>query len=156
MESLESQDTKFEVDRNDRYTSTYSPIQRLAMAGVAIGLAILLVTAGRLTPNPAGLGTHQQLGLPPCSSLVIFGVRCPACGMTTSWALLLDGDILNAVRVNTGGVMLALIAAVGVLCQSLMAWSGRREILPWFMNFVLWSLIAALSVAVLQWLLRFF
>ena len=34
------------------------------------------------------MGTHQQLGLPPCNFVTLTGYPCPACGMTTSFALL--------------------------------------------------------------------
>src|SRR5690242_10680262 len=55
----------------------------LAAGGV---LAVMLATAWRLTPSPRGLGTHQQLGLAPCTVEQWFGMRCPSCGMTTAWA----------------------------------------------------------------------
>lgn len=75
-------------------------------------LIILLVVARTLQPDAAGLGTHQQLGLPPCSSLAMFGFRCPACGMTTSWAYLTRGNVWGSLTVNAGGTMLGLVALV--------------------------------------------
>lgn len=38
-----------------------------------------------LTPSAEGHGTHRQLGLPPCSSVLLFGRPCPGCGLTTSF-----------------------------------------------------------------------
>lgn len=70
-----------------------------------------LVVASRLAPSPAGMGTHQQLGLPPCTIVVFFGMRCPSCGMTTSWALATHGRLIAAAQANSGGLLLALIAA---------------------------------------------
>lgn len=75
-------------------------------------LIALLIVAASLQPDAAGFGTHQQLGLPPCSSLVMFGFRCPACGMTTSWAYLMRGNVLAALSVNSGGTLLGLSALV--------------------------------------------
>lgn len=74
---------------------------------------VLLGTAAFLTPNPAGLGTHQQLGLPPCSMRMLAGIRCPSCGMTTSWSRLMHGQVPGAFAANTGGVLLALASAAG-------------------------------------------
>jgi hypothetical protein len=70
-----------------------------------------LIVASRLTPNAAGMGTHQQLGLPPCTIVMFWGMRCPSCGMTTSWALATHGRLLAAAQANAGGLLLALVAA---------------------------------------------
>ena len=77
-----------------------------------VGLLILLGTAAMLDPNPQGLGTHQQLGLPPCSFIMLFGVRCPACGMTTSWSHLMHAQILQSAHANSGGMLLALTSLI--------------------------------------------
>ena len=74
------------------------------------GLLGLLAVALWLEPDPRGFGTHQQLGLPPCTFSTIFGFRCPSCGMTTSWSHTVRGQLLAAAQANTGGVMLALLA----------------------------------------------
>ena len=52
--------------------------------------------------------THRQLGLPPCTFKVLAGLPCPSCGMTTSFSLLLHGDLWNSLRANAVGTMLAL------------------------------------------------
>jgi hypothetical protein len=89
---------------------------------VAGGLLLaLLATAASLTPNPQGMGTHQQLGLPPCTIVVWFGVRCPSCGMTTAWSHLLRGQVLAAMQANAGGALLALAA---VACGPWLVGSG--------------------------------
>src|SRR5688500_2950564 len=81
---------------------------------IAGGAALIgmLIVARVLEPNSQGFGTHQQLGLPACSSLVTFGFRCPACGMTTSWAHLVRGNVLASLSVNSGGTLLGLAAMV--------------------------------------------
>ncbi|MEM6689886.1 MAG: DUF2752 domain-containing protein [Planctomycetota bacterium] len=68
---------------------------------------LLLVVARFLSPSPRGLGTHQQLGLPPCSLRVMLGIECPACGMTTSWSHFTRGQWIDALHANYAGVMLA-------------------------------------------------
>ena len=87
--------------------------QRIALAALALALLALLVTAGILTPDARGHGTHQQLGLPPCTFYLIFQRPCPACGMTTSWAWLLRGEIGHALAANAGGTLLAGLSLAG-------------------------------------------
>src|SRR5438105_1310745 len=98
-------------------------LHRLVAVTTGGALIALLVTAARLTPSSAGLGTHQQLGLPPCTVLDWFGIRCPSCGMTTSWAHMVRGQVLAAARANAGGALLALAAA---MCGPWLVASGVR------------------------------
>jgi len=83
---------------------------RCALLAVGLGLLALLATAAALTPSDDGYGTHRQLGFPPCSFMVMFGRRCPSCGMTTSWSLLMHGRPIDAARANGGGALLGILA----------------------------------------------
>jgi hypothetical protein len=85
---------------------------RLWLAAAGIGLLGLLAIAAMLKPSPLGHGTHEQLGLPPCTFWVLFGRPCPTCGMTTAWAHLVRGQWVDACRVNLGGTLLGLLAIV--------------------------------------------
>lgn len=124
----------------------------LAVAGVA-GL-VLLAVAGRLRPDPRGLGTHQQLGLPPCTFAWLFGRRCPSCGMTTSWAYAVRGKWGRAVEASAGGALLAAIALVAVPWLGVSAGRGR-----WLGGLPGDRTLAAVAVAVVivtlvDWLCR--
>ena len=85
-------------------------ITRLTIAMVGGGILALLALAAWLEPSPNGLGTHQQLGLPPCTFRVLFGERCPSCGMTTAWANVMNGHLGRALQANTGGTLLAVVS----------------------------------------------
>ena len=98
---------------------------RVAMVVLAFALLALLVTAGRLTPDAQGHGTHQQLGLPPCTFYVIFRRPCPACGMTTSWAWLMRGEVGKALAANVGGTLLACMSLIGAPWLLASAIGGR-------------------------------
>ena len=103
----------------------------------------MLATARGLTPDPSGMGTHRQLGLPACSSLALFGVRCPGCGMTTSWSLATRGRIAEAAAVNAGGLAWAVVAAavaVGSAWSLATGWHPTRRIQ--------WALLVAMMVAI--------
>lgn len=83
---------------------------------VAIFLAlvplVLLGVTRSLQPASAGLGTHQQLGLPPCSMQLMLGVRCPSCGMTTSWSHFTRGQFYQSFLTNPGGFLLAIFSVL--------------------------------------------
>jgi hypothetical protein len=85
---------------------------RYRILSIVSGVALigLLLTAGMLKPDARGLGTHQQLGLAPCTFRLVFAIRCPACGMTTSWAYLTHGQPLAALKANVGGTLLGILA----------------------------------------------
>ncbi len=95
--------------------------QRLLLAVVGGVLIGLLATAAWLTPSIRGYGTHQGLGLPPCTLQMWYGIRCPSCGMTTSWSHMMRGQVVRSVRANSGGAMLAVTAG---LCGPWMLVSG--------------------------------
>jgi hypothetical protein len=88
---------------------------RISMLVGALLFAAPLFVAGYLTPQSDGLGTHQQLGLPPCTIRMLWGVRCPSCGMTTSWAYFVRGQWMLGFRSNIAGVMLAMLATSAVV-----------------------------------------
>jgi len=87
-----------------------APVARLMLGGAGLGLVVVLAVAACLTPSPQGLGTHEQLGLPPCTFRLLFGLRCPSCGMTTSWAYALHGQPRAALAANAGGLTLCVVA----------------------------------------------
>src|SRR5262245_53859132 len=64
-------------------------------------------------------GTHQRMGLPPCSFYYLTGYKypCPSCGMTTSFTLLMHGDLWDSLKANYAGTALA------VFCLALIPWS---------------------------------
>ena len=101
---------------SDDWTATYQPAIpwyfRGLLALFGAGLISLLIVAMCLTPSQKGYGTHTQLGLNPCSFTSIVGIRCPSCGMTTSWAHFVRGNIVQSLKCNSGGTMLALASAI--------------------------------------------
>jgi len=85
------------------------------------GLSLVFGIAVWLNPydedgQPRHMETHRQLGLPPCTFYSMTGVPCPSCGMTTSFSLLVRGDVLNSLRANAVGTVLA------AFCLALVPW----------------------------------
>ena len=80
---------------------------------LAAALLAPLIVAATLTPDPRGLGTHQQLGLPVCSWPAALGIPCPSCGMTTAFAYAARADFTAAFVAQPMGALLAIAAAIG-------------------------------------------
>ena len=128
--------------------------QRLVMAFAGAVLIGLLITASRLTPSPRGMGTHQRLGLPPCTLVQWYGLRCPSCGMTTSWAHMMRGHVLASFRANSGGALLAL-ASVAVAPWLLVSGAlGRWVVAPPHEWTALAVGLGIIAVTLVDWAVR--
>lgn len=94
---------------------------RGTLVGVALALLAVFAVAVWLKPydddgTPFRMATHRQMGLPPCTFYATTGLPCPSCGMTTSFSLLMRGDVMNSLRANAVGTLLALF------CLTLIPW----------------------------------
>lgn len=122
---------------------------RGGLLAIAAGLLVIFGIAIALNPydadgQPRRMETHRQLGLPPCTFYVMTGVPCPSCGMTTSFALLMHGDVWNSLKANAVGTVLA------AFCLLLIPWSVASVVLkrPLF----IFSIERALTMAVVVFL----
>lgn len=129
-------------------------IGRLMVAGMGLCMLALLVTANSLTPDPRGFGTHEQLGLAPCSFYRSAGRECPTCGVTTAWANVLRGQWAAAARANLAGTLLCLAAVAGVPWLLLSASVGRWLIARPTIRVVLVVGTGWIAIAVLDWARR--
>lgn len=89
---------------------------RLVAALFAVAVLGVIGIARWLTPDPRGLGTHEQLGLPPCVSERFLGFPCPLCGMTTSFSLMAHarpGDAFYAQPAGAAAFLVALVLLSG-------------------------------------------
>ena len=65
-----------------------------------------------LTPSADGVGTHQQLNLPPCGWLSTLGFPCPTCGCTTAVSYLSHGHLIRSFLTQPFGFTVGLLGAV--------------------------------------------
>ncbi len=105
----------------------------LIPSGTVLGIAV------SLTPNPAGMGTHRQLGLGGCAILTATGMPCPMCGMTTTFTHLAHFNLIDGTLNQPFGLFLflatVLAAGVGLLdvlkpasrWRTVVSWIERRE-----------------------------
>lgn len=130
--------------------------QRLALLTLGGTLLTLLITARLLDPNPQGYGTHQQLGLPPCTFQQWFGKRCPSCGMTTAWTHLLRGHCGRALQSNAGGALLGVAAGLLTPWLLLSGLRGRWWWKPLDDRLALGFGLVLVLVTISDWIVRVF
>jgi hypothetical protein len=94
---------------------------------LAIALACLgvLAIAVMISPDKRGVGTHQQLGLSECQFESQTGLPCPTCGMTTSFAHFVRGQVAASFYIQPMGMVLALITMLTFWVALYVALSGR-------------------------------
>lgn len=129
-------------------------VERVLLLVGACGLLLGFGLAARLEPDARGYGTHQQLGLPPCSFRMLLSLPCPSCGGTTCFALFVRGRWWQAVSANAATFVLACV------CAGLIPWSlvcavrgrlwGIRRLVPSLSVL----LLALTAVALVNWIVR--
>jgi hypothetical protein len=111
--------------------------ERFFWGGSALAGATVLGIARWLVPDPRGIGTHEQLGLPPCGFVQIFhNVPCPSCGFTTTFALAADGRLVDGFKNQPMGFLVFLGTVVLVPIFAIAAVRGASifeatERWPW-------------------------
>ena len=129
---------------------------RGTLVGIALGLTALFAVAVYLNPyrsdgSARRMETHMQLGLPECTFKQATKLPCPSCGMTTSFALTIRGDLSDAVRANSVGVLLALtlLAAIPWCLASVLC--GRTLFVQSAEHALMVIVIGLLSLMLVRW-----
>jgi hypothetical protein len=125
---------------------------RILLTVMAVGFTAVLVTAICLNPYQSDgtaktMETHRQLGLPRCNMVELTGKPCPACGMTTSFALLTHGDVMNSLKANWVGTLLCATIIVLAPWTAVSAVRGR---LLWVRNGEIFSTILLTTLLMLM------
>jgi hypothetical protein len=124
-----------------------------ALAFALLGLALLTVAVW-MTPSHDHMGTHRQLGLPPCGFVAVTGFPCPTCGMTTAYAFVVRGRLFEAAKSSVFGLLLAVATIAAIMAALTCAVIGRYPNLNWYrVNAVKLVYYGAL-VLVLSWALK--
>jgi hypothetical protein len=129
---------------------------RVGLVTMAVGLTAVFAAAAWIRPyddagNPRTMATHTQLGLPECSMVRVTGKPCPACGMTTSFALLVHGDVWSSLKANWVGTLMA------AFWLALIPWGlvgAARGRLVWVRNGDLFATVAVgviLTLMIARW-----
>ena len=127
---------------------------RWAMVALALALAVVFGVARGLEPSSTGLGTHTQLGLPPCPFATATGHPCPSCGMTTAFAWFVRGRLGRSWSANPAGMVLA--SACAGLIPWLLAGAALRKT-PGFRSLeqpLIGVVVATVAVSLVSWTIR--
>jgi hypothetical protein len=120
-------------------------------------LPLILIVAHSLSPSAQGLGTHTGLGLPPCGFYSIFHKPCPSCGMTTSFALMMHGNIIAAVKAQPAGVFLFLTTFFVWATLPYYYFKKKKKLLDLLeLPFLLPILVSNLILILGVWIIRLF
>jgi hypothetical protein len=85
---------------------------RLLAAAIAAACLGVLGVAAWVHPSTNGYGTHHDsLGMASCAFLERTNLPCPSCGMTTSFAHFVRGNVVASLYVQPMGTVLAILTA---------------------------------------------
>jgi hypothetical protein len=101
--------------------------------------------------KPLRMGTHMGLDLPPCTFYDLTGKPCPSCGMTTSFALLIRGDVVNSLKANAVGTLLAVFCLVLIPWNLVCAWRGRLYGIRSLERSITLALLVFVVLMLLRW-----
>jgi hypothetical protein len=123
---------------------------------MALGLCGVFALAIHLNPYRADgsarlMGTHTEMGLPPCTFYHLTGYPCPSCGMTTSFSLLVRGDVVNSLRANAVGTLLAVVCLALIPWGLASAWRGRLVYVRSVERAITWGVCLFLGLMLLRW-----
>ena len=122
----------------------------LVLSSLAI-LAFFVWIALATEPDVRGHGTHEQLGMTPCSWPILYDEPCPTCGVTTSVSWLAHGrpDVSLWTQPFGFGLGVASLLWVVLSLRSLL----KRESLLFRVSQwpLLWILLAAVVLLFVAW-----
>jgi hypothetical protein len=104
---------------------------RLNALAALLALGLVLYVARLLAPDPRGYGTHEHLYLPPCLFHTITHIPCPFCGMTTGFAHMARGEVVEAARSNPGAPLLYVLTCIGAIAALRAVIFGGRVLPLW-------------------------
>ncbi len=115
------------------------------------GCVVVLGVAAGLAPSASGLGTHRQLGFPPCTFVVLTGYPCPTCGMTTAFAHTVRGQLGAALAAQPAGLILALAMAATAGISLSVVVSGRVWQVNWYRVRPAWITVIIIGLLAAGW-----
>jgi hypothetical protein len=124
---------------------------------VLISVSVLVI-ARLLQPSSNGVGTHEQLGLPPCPFLYLTGIPCPSCGLTTSFAYAARFEFFSSLVTQPFGLIAFFLTIFAIpfsifLSRRRISWSELMQapvvnrliyaaiafyVLSWFYKIIFW------------------
>lgn len=133
------------------WTARHVRLVGLLVAGPA---AVVLALAAWVHPSPRGYDTHTQLGLSACSLIQTTGMPCPTCGMTTAFAHMARGQVVEALQAQAFGAVLFVLMLAAALAGTAQALGGRDHFGAAPLRPRMWWLWALLAGGTAGWALK--
>ena len=127
---------------------------RFSLLVIGLSLLGLFVTARCLRPDPAGFGTHRQLGLRECTMVRLLNRPCPSCGMTTAWAWLVRGNVSASATANLGGLVMGILGMAMVPWAIGSALTGRWLLAKPRQHWLIATAVVIVIVILIDWIQR--
>jgi Protein of unknown function (DUF2752) len=126
------------------------------LVGMAVGLIAVFGLAAWLNPynadgSPRRQEVHLRLGLPPCAYYRLYGQPCAACGMTTSFSLLMHGDVPASLHANSVGTFLALFGLLLIPWSLASALRGRPYLVSSLPRAGIIAGVICFALMILRW-----
>jgi hypothetical protein len=103
-----------QLQKSETCCARFARLDRIRYSAAVGSATALLLIARLLRPSAEGVGTHRQLGLPPCAFLHFTGIPCPSCGLTTSVAHAAHLHFYESVITQPFGFVVFLIAILSI------------------------------------------
>jgi hypothetical protein len=143
------------MESNFESNSSPSPRSRRIQALlVGTGAIVILAIAAWLSPSADGVGTHKELGLPPCGWIVAADIPCPTCGMTTAFSYTVRGNFLSAFKTQPFGLFLAVCVAITGILGFTIAFTGRPKTSFWYHWMTTKTLFIIAGLAAFAWVYK--
>jgi hypothetical protein len=143
------------MESNFESNSSPSPRSRRIQALlVGTGAIVILAIAAWLSPSADGVGTHKELGLPPCGWIVAADIPCPTCGMTTAFSYTVRGNFLSAFKTQPFGLFLAVCVAITGILGFTIAFTGRPKTAFWYHWMTTKTLFIIAGLAAFAWVYK--
>ena len=128
--------------------------ERFVLVAYVVAVVILMVFLHAVVPDARGFGTHEQLGMTPCSWPRSMGIPCPTCGCTTAASHLAHGEFLTAVVVQPFGVFFTVAGLYGVWLALFHLATNRS--LMWRISTWPWArlLLLTICLCLLAWVYK--
>lgn len=132
---------------------------RGTLLGMVAGAVAVFTIAVLLDPyqddgSARTMETHRQMGLPPCTfKTVSGGFPCPSCGMTTSFSLLMHGDVVNSLRANAVGTLLAVFGLLFIPWALASTWLGRPLFVVSLETALMRVVLGFLALMLVRWVI---
>ncbi len=127
---------------------------RRVAGAVLVACVAVLAVAAWLEPDPAGYGTHRQLGMSACGMMATTGVPCPTCGMTTAFSLAIRGRWIEAFKAQAAGTLLVVLVGLTCAVSGSVLLTGKVWLVNWFRVSVLTIVFVSLAILLAAWIVK--